>query len=143
MDNVLRQALEEIINKAEFYGETMRPTWGVTRFKFVQFCLYEKIVSEEELAIMAKARLLSWGRKNYEWLFLKGHFTKWPDHAPCRSALAFAIREGELTEVEIARIKFDHGDTAETFVTAFINDIISRTVIQFCQLEPLDIRIAS
>ncbi len=143
MDFVLRKALEELINQAEFFGESMRPTWSETRFKFVVFCLQEQAVSEEELAGMVRTRLLKWGRTNYEWLFKKGGSTKWPDHAPCSSALAFAIREGELTKREVARIKFDHGDTLDTFIESFAKDLVSIAVRQLCRLDKSNLSIAS
>lgn len=135
MSYILKKALTEMVSGAKFFGDTMRPNWAQSDYKFALFCIQEGIVTQAELEDMVRKRLLAWGRENYDWLRKKGVHKKWPDHSPCPSALAFAIHEGELAPREIAKIEFDHGDTAETFGLSLINDLVSVTSAQLLQPE--------
>ena len=134
MSYTLRRALAEVIGTAQFFGDSMRPTWPEYHYEFVRFCLRPEIVSEKELQEMVRKRLLSWGREMYRW-HVQARKTRWADQVPCPSALAFAIHEGELTCREISKIKFDHGDTAKTFGLELIKDLVSVTTTQLLQPE--------
>lgn len=124
----IRTAFEEMLDTTKFFGDSMRPGWTEVQHKFLLFCLQERVVTEAELRTLVRERLLAWGRENYHWLFEKSIMQKWPDHAPCSRALAYAIQEKALPEKAIARIVFDHGDTAETFARRLTGEILEDAI---------------
>ncbi len=98
--------------------------WSQEQATFLKYCLDHIVISRSELEEEIAIRVKQLGRESYL-EHINGH-EKWPDHTISAHALAYAIREGELTSAEIQQIKFDHGDTPSSFMEAGVKNLIPR-----------------
>ncbi len=79
--------------------------------------LYENgIIDDSDLEEVLHYAAIAQGKRDYERL-KKGNV--WPDHLAQPEFLAYIILKKELSEHEISRINFDHGDTKETFCKTY------------------------
>jgi hypothetical protein len=108
------------------------PAWSDEHRRFLNFCIDENILSQEELEKAATARIIQLGRESYE-----RHIDAdvLPDHTASPQALAYAIRLGGLTDAEVDRIKFDHGETRYTFCRG-VEDTLVEEVVKHLRNPP-------
>lgn len=96
---------------------------------FIRFCIEENILTRKQLERMLCVRLRSLGR---DMLAQHNATSTPPDHLVSPHALAYAIQAGEFDTETLELIAFDHGDTAETFVKTFGNNLPERIMEQLC-----------
>lgn len=124
----LREVALEALAKFELAEDRIGiPGWSGEHERFLNFCLNEKILSTEDFENAVEVRIRQLGRKSYE-----GHVdARMPaDHTLSPQALAYAIRMGELTDAEVDRIKFDHGDTRYTFFRNIEDSLVAKVTEQ-------------
>jgi len=80
-------------------------------------------ITGEKIREWIADRLLTLGRECYEEHITLGTY---PDHTRSPQALAFAIAKSAFSEKEIEQIKFDHGDTAQSFYLGSERNLIAQ-----------------
>lgn len=99
--------------------------WGNTSARVLKLLIAEEIITEEELLSALDALLKITGRRSYD-QHKRGEY---PDHTISPQALAYALQNGQFTEKEKYGIKFDHGDTIQTFIESYNSGDLRRTVL--------------
>ena len=115
----MRQYLLESLESArvEYTDRRYCPIGWDERLKTLLSCAIRVgILSEIKVREILDKKLKRSGRTCFEDHLSRGTY---PDHTFWPEALAYAIREGEFSTEEIARIRFDHGDNAETFIKGY------------------------
>lgn len=109
----LRPIILETLGSFTLAGAQVGVTgWSKDQSSFLEYCLKQKILSEEEFKEVVTDRIKYLGRKSYDEHIDKGIA---PDHTTSPNALSYAIRTEALTSAEVDKIKFDHGDNRFTF----------------------------
>jgi hypothetical protein len=80
------------------------------------------VLSEGEVREILGKKLKRAGRACFEDHLERGTY---PDHTSWPGAFAYALRESEFSPEEMEKIRFDHGDTVETFIQGYgKNDLL-------------------
>lgn len=127
-NNKLRDIAFEMLRRFRLADDRVSPmAWSPEEEKYLNFCLDNEIVSKGELEGAVDVRIRQLGRESYE-----GHVNARmpPDHTVSPQALAFAIRNGALSEGETSRIKFDHGETQYTFFKGVEDTLVKKVAEQ-------------
>lgn len=95
--------------------------------RILNFALGEAFVTNEELLSAIDVLLKKNGRTSYE-QHLRDKVAA-PDHTISRQAFAYALKHGEFTPKEAARIKFDC-DTRESFERTYGSDDLKQIILR-------------
>lgn len=100
----------------------------------------EGFIQEDDLKFEADRKLREIGRACYaeHVASSSGSYRIWPDHTFSPEAFAYALAKGEFTRSEKWQIRFDHGDTEESFIKQYgVDTLLERTVKQWLDTTPL------
>lgn len=84
--------------------------------------LYQtKILDDTSIESSLEQAVLTCGRRDYQYLtnVKNPHARRYPDHLNYSEFLVYTIEQGIFTKHELSQIKFDHGDTIETFTRSY------------------------
>ncbi|OHA80874.1 MAG: hypothetical protein A2675_02150 [Candidatus Yonathbacteria bacterium RIFCSPHIGHO2_01_FULL_51_10] len=104
--------------------------------------LEEGTISRDILLKAADQKLRKVGRTAYVQhitSMVQSTYTIWPDHTLSAEAFAYALAHGEFTKNEERRIRFDHGDTIESFIASSeyaVDHLCQKTVDQWLDITP-------
>lgn len=128
-DKELRQCVElAIINELEISDSGVDEFgWTNKHSRLLAALVKETVVSREDISKWVHVRLLKIGRTCYE---QHKQRRQYPDHTLSPSALAYALKHGEITHSEATSIKFDHGETVETFIEIYERGIAEKVLEQ-------------
>lgn len=74
------------------------------------------VINEQDVQEALKVVVLREARAAYDLMTKKdAPYTTYADHVGRPECLAYALKQGEFSRAEIAKIPFDHGQTAQTF----------------------------
>lgn len=139
LKNSLYVAVKEEIAFLRFYNNNL----GVENYTllrdFLQFCIQHEVITEEQIKVYIRDRILAFGHEcgDEHVRSLNGKETVWPDHVFSPHALALALMWGTITEKETRMIKFDHGDTLETFISQYADEkMADRVLAQLFEWKP-------
>lgn len=116
-ERIVEATLKEI-RKVDFFGCRIGSlTWDEGSANTLQMLVAMNVVKKEDVLNTIHERLLEIGRESFN-EHIKFFKTEkiYPDHTYSPEALAYAMREGEITIGEVAKIKFDHAENPITFV---------------------------
>lgn len=105
--------VEDRINRLGFDNQSAR---------FLKFCLEEEIIQHGTVLYLVEVRLSKIAKRQAD-MSARG---TWADHVSSPHALAYAIQHGEFSPKELRKIRFDHGDTAETFMKGKVDDLVDK-----------------
>ena len=111
--------------------------WRQPEVNFLNFCLSQGYVSAGDLHHSVQARILEIGADMFTQTSRREGWV-YADHVTSPPALAFAIQEKQLTDQQLAQIRFDHDDTAETFMHSRIVTLVADVMKQLTQDVPLE-----
>lgn len=80
------------------------------------------VITKADLLPIANKKLCVDGRGCYDrhiWSLKHGDNIMYPDHTFAPEAFAYALAHNVFSTKEESRIKFDHGDTKETFIAQY------------------------
>ena len=105
--------------------------WGQQEVLFLNFCLQQGPLSGEDFYNAVKTRIIEIGEE----MQLQASDTKtrkgeWADHVTSTSALGFAIQAGHFKPKQLDAIRFDHDDTAESFMKGRVDTLVADIMIQ-------------
>jgi len=118
-ETLMRQYLLESLESArvEYVDRRYCPIGWNERLKTLLSCaITVGILSEIRVREILDKKLKRSGRACFEAHLNRGTY---PNHVFWSEALAYALREGEFSTEEIARIPFYHDDNAETFIKGY------------------------
>lgn len=95
-------------------------SWEKRRTKVLNFLINEDIITHAQLLEAIDVLLKRVGRSCYEEHRNGGQY---PDHTSSPQAFAYALKHGELSFKEARIIKFDHGETQQSFVESYLGAI--------------------
>lgn len=81
----------------------------------VKWIIDNEYVSKETLEHDVHESICNIGRNMLVW-HLTSPLQNYPDHALAPEALGYAMKHGAISSEEIAQIRFDHGETADTYL---------------------------
>lgn len=81
----------------------------------VKWVIENEYVSRNALEDAVHDSICKIGRSIFEWHIQMPH-SNYPDHALSPEALGYAMKHGIISSKEIAQIRFDHGQTADTYL---------------------------
>lgn len=108
----LKSAVLDSIKRLSIYGRVI--SWSNENVKVLTMLLNEKVVSQEEIEQAVHERLINAGRSS--WGEVMGG--TYPDHTTSPEALGYALRYGVFTKTDERAIRYDHGDTKESFIAS-------------------------
>jgi hypothetical protein len=117
----IHAAALQVIAAAQIYDNKInRLMFSNADARFLAFCLENDIVSEKEVEEEIHKKLLNLGLR-------MAHIAtkEYADHVPSSHALAYALKCGAVPAPAIRDIRFDHGDTAETFMRDEIENLVT------------------
>lgn len=98
--------------------------WSNKHVHILRELLSTEVVCEADLHQAVHGRLCEMGRASYDEHRAGEH----PDHTRSPEAFAYALLHNVFTPREEYRIRFDHGDTKESFIRSYENNIRERVV---------------
>lgn len=101
-------------------GQIDSSSWDRRRIKVLNFLIQEDIITQIQLLEAVDFLLKKVGRSCYEEHRNGGQY---PDHTVSPQAFAYALKHGELSFKEARIIKFDHGETQQSFVESYLHAI--------------------
>jgi hypothetical protein len=103
----------------------------------INFLYNRKIIDNNSMATALEEAVIRQAKKDYEFLIRPETYVA-PDHVARPGCLAYAIQKGIFSEKELSRIKFDHGDNAETFSKSYSPDkLIPGLISQILKPTPV------
>jgi hypothetical protein len=88
-------------------------SWDTVSTKCLNMCLRLKLIEETVVIAKITESIRRIGRLSYNQHIMRSIA---PDHTLSPQSLAFAIQHGEFTDEELGEIKFDHGETPNSFM---------------------------
>ncbi|MFC1755185.1 hypothetical protein ACFL96_17635 [Thermoproteota archaeon] len=91
------------------------------KHKYLMMALYEGgIIDDEGIESSLEIAALKKAREDYKTMTREGNaYTIYPDHIHRPSIFAYGIMKGIFNEEELAKVPFDHGDTAENMAERY------------------------
>lgn len=123
----LRRILEQEISKIVLQNCNIL-LWTDAHRKLLSFCLKQGFLDRPWLNVEVTKLLKREGRANYEAHLRNDAAVDHDLRSP--HALVFAMRRGELTNEEVGRIRFDHGDNQYTFMKGAEDRLIISVIDQ-------------
>ena len=87
-------------------------SWDAVSTECLNMCLRLRLIEEDVVIAKITESIRRIGRLSYNQHIMRGIA---PDHTLSPQSLAFAIQHGEFTDEELGRIKFEHGETPNSF----------------------------
>ncbi len=119
--DVLKTALSQFEIYCGSVGDLCR--WSQVDRNNLRTCLADGSITEGEVLAMIKARIFVLGQ---EMAALSVRAKEYADHVPSPEALAYALQHQQVPEGDIRSIRFDHGDTKDTFMVGRVDDLPER-----------------
>ncbi len=112
--------------------------WTKTEVEFLNFCLNQKYLSLQEFFEAVEKRIIVLGYEMYKQATpssstMRSREPEYADHVTSPEALAFAILHKRFTTAQLGAIRFDHGDTAETFMQGRIITLVEDVMKQLME----------
>ena len=109
--------------------------WTKTEVDFLNFCLNQKLLSLQDLQDAVERRISGLGYEMYKQAtpsssIRRSREPQYADHVTSPEALAFAILHNRFTASQLGAIRFDHGDTPETFMQGRITTLVEDVMMQ-------------
>ena len=123
----------DLYNKQVYFNGN---SWDKLNTDFANWCLDKKLVQEDFLRNLVHLRIMQIGR--YMYGQTQRETSQWPDHVSSPEALAYAIKHNVFTTKELSQIRFDHDDTAETFMKEKVDYLDAEVLAQLLNREPFD-----
>lgn len=86
--------------------------------KLLIFLYHNKIITSSDLNSSLEKAVINEAKDNYRFLTGKQNLIhkEYPDHLAYPECLAYAIEKKIFSDLELKKIKFDHGETPDSFV---------------------------
>lgn len=119
------RAIEEVVSTIQLHdGGICDWSWD-NKYSRVLACLVkEGIVPKEKLSEFVHKQLVAVGQRCH----LQHVNGQYPDHTHCPAAFAYALRHGAFTHKEEVSIKYDHGQTKDTFIQQYERGIFEKVM---------------
>ena len=113
LDSKLKAVLLEELRKADILGFEM---YAKINREILHFLHIQGIIDDSSIEAALEEAVFRQARKDYAVMTAKGRpYTIYADHVGSPECLAYALSKGTFSQEEIKAIRFDHGDSAESF----------------------------
>lgn len=112
---VFRDFVLEVVERVQFTSSCSKrypPGWDHDLAKLLSFAIRGKIISRMDVFALLGKKICRMGRSCFD-QHLRGEY---PDHTFWPEAFAYSLQNGEFSEEEVGKIRFDHEQTVETFI---------------------------
>jgi hypothetical protein len=120
----LNKIVKETLTSLEIYGNGDIQGWSQENAQVLASLVHKNVITRHDVSMCIHARLLEIGRACYE-DHKKGEY---PDHTISPSAFAYTLKHYALNEEEEKSIRFDHGQTAESFIQTYEQNIAEKVL---------------
>lgn len=125
---ILKEAAIKTVCMIDLYGDEIKRgpyLYDNIAVDFMECIKKNGVLTHDELCRVVHHRLIELGRSLHE-----VSTRDWADHIMSPHALAYAIQHDAFTQNELDQIKFDHDDTADTFMAGKIDNLVERVIKQ-------------
>jgi hypothetical protein len=103
--------------------------WRQSNTDFLNFCLEKGHLSDSDFHEAVRTQILNYAKAMYKQTANRDNWV-YADHVTSSHTLAYAIQQNHFTSGMVHFIRFDHDDTAETFMKGRVENLVENVMHQ-------------